>query len=110
MNWKELHEIQECAARMTPHEQLHRIERPAAILRKRHLSDHAGSDHELAAIVADPAIQHVLDLWQADEIDDDDLRAEVERGIDAANRGEVVDRPTFMRELLALSRKLPDPK
>jgi Arc/MetJ-type ribon-helix-helix transcriptional regulator len=33
------------------------------------------------------------------------LRAEVQIGIDAADRGECVDGPTFMRELIARSRR-----
>ena len=51
------------------------------------------------------ALYHFRHIVEAEGRAEERLRADIQEGVDAADRGDKVDGPTFMRELLARSRK-----
>jgi hypothetical protein len=68
MNFAELKELQDRAARLTPEERLYLIERLAASLRRDQFTDRANQDAGLAEMAADPGVQQELDLWRSGEV------------------------------------------
>lgn len=68
MNWKELQELQERAARLTPEEQLYLVERLVASVRKGRFTDHAARDRDLETMASDPGVQSELDVWRTGDV------------------------------------------
>jgi hypothetical protein len=68
MNWKELQELQERAARLTPEEQLYLVERLVASVRSSQFTNHAGRDRDLEAMASDPGVQGELDAWRTGDV------------------------------------------
>jgi hypothetical protein len=59
-NWKELTDLLDRAAKLSPGEQLHIIERLASNIRNEQFTDHAALDRAMEEMAADPGIQRAL--------------------------------------------------
>jgi hypothetical protein len=64
-NWKELVELEQRIAKLSPAERLHLIERIGRQVRLDCFTDHAAFAEGIQQMAADPAIQNELDLWRA---------------------------------------------
>lgn len=66
-NWKELVELEQRIAKLSPAERLHLIERIGRQLRLDCFTDHAAIAEGIQQMAADPAIQAELELWRSAE-------------------------------------------
>lgn len=64
-----------------------------------------GGDFESLDDVMAQALYQFRPIVEAERREEEALKADIQEGIDAAGRGDVVDGPTFMRDLLARFRK-----
>lgn len=66
-NWKELVELEQRIAQLSPPERLHLIERTARMVRQDCFTDHDALAKGIEEMAADPDIQRELDLWRSAE-------------------------------------------
>ena len=65
----------------------------------------AGGDCVSLDEVVVQALYQFRSIVDAELREEEVLKADIQDGVEAADRGDVVDGPTFMRDLLARSRK-----
>ena len=64
-----------------------------------------GEDFASVDDIVVQALYYFRTVTEAERRAEEQLRREVQEGIDAADRGDTVNGPTFMQQLLARSRK-----